>query len=115
MEHKFNKKVAEEQGLGLCDTCGGAEASLTTECCGRRITTKEDNLIMKCKIDYREGRWLNAPLGLLDTSSDGICITIDCNNKLGDRKNYCRQCKKERAEHFRKEYHKKMGWDKPGE
>jgi hypothetical protein len=35
-------------------------------------------------------------------SPDGVCITKECTALLGDRKNYCRECQKKRAEYFKR-------------
>ena len=48
----------DEQGLGYCDVCKGAEASLTTDCCGRKITESEDMCIMGGTLDYVKGNWI---------------------------------------------------------
>lgn len=46
-----------EGGLGLCMTCGGAEASMPTDCPQRQMSAREQTLIQKGEIDFREGRW----------------------------------------------------------
>lgn len=48
-------------GLGWCTTCNGFEGSLTTDCCGRKITPEEEDLIYKQgTLDYRDGQgWVN--------------------------------------------------------
>lgn len=38
--------------LFICSVCGGAEGSLTTDCCGRTIQEDEAENIMSGKLDY---------------------------------------------------------------
>ena len=45
-------------GLALCTVCNGAEASLTTECPGRKISDEEQDQIVKGNLDYNED-WIN--------------------------------------------------------
>jgi hypothetical protein len=46
-------------GLAICTVCGGAEGSLTIDCCGRRITKEEENQIYYGGIlDFRDGDWI---------------------------------------------------------
>lgn len=45
-----------EGGLFLCDVCGGAEASLPTDCPGRRLTPRENDEIVAGRLDYRRDR-----------------------------------------------------------
>lgn len=42
-------------GLGICVICGGAEASLTTECPGYKIGHDTLDKVMASKIDFRNG------------------------------------------------------------
>lgn len=73
MEHKYFKCKCNEPycmycdgGLGLCTICGGAEGTLTTDCCGRRITHEEEDRIYKqCNLDFRDGEWVNKPSYLM--------------------------------------------------
>lgn len=44
-------------GLGLCTICGGAEASMPTECPGVRMTNEEQDLVQDGKLDYFNGHW----------------------------------------------------------
>lgn len=48
-------------GLSWCITCGGAEGSLTTDCCGRKITADEETRIYNLGVlDYRDAQgWVN--------------------------------------------------------
>ncbi len=43
-------------GLSLCTVCGGAESTLTTECCGYKFSQSQEKLILK-GVDYYDGRW----------------------------------------------------------
>ena len=45
------KDSGGEVVLGLCRVCGGAECSLTTNCIGRRLTNKEEDLICAGELD----------------------------------------------------------------
>lgn len=45
-------------GLGYCTVCHGFEGTLTTECCGRKITEEEEDKIYKQgTLDFNNGRW----------------------------------------------------------
>jgi hypothetical protein len=46
-----------EDGLAVCLTCGGAEASLPTDCPGRRMTAEEQDDVQAGVRDYRGGGW----------------------------------------------------------
>lgn len=49
-------------GLGYCTVCGGFEGSLTTDCCGRKITEDEEHRIYnEGTLDFRGGQWVNEP------------------------------------------------------
>lgn len=43
-------------GLSYCQTCHGAEASLTTECCGLWVGNRVQNLIMDDGLDFTHSR-----------------------------------------------------------
>lgn len=43
--------------LSLCKVCGGAEASLPTECPGERMTIFAEDNVEDGKLDYRRGEW----------------------------------------------------------
>lgn len=48
-------------GLALCTLCGGAEGTLTTECCGRRLTAAEEEAIHESgTLDFKGGRWVGS-------------------------------------------------------
>lgn len=48
--------------LPICDVCGGFEGTLTTECCGRRLTSEEETRIYnKANLDFRDGQWVDLP------------------------------------------------------
>ena len=61
LEHKncteWNCPICDG-GLALCVICGGAEGSLTTECCGRKLTKDEQKLIMNGALDFQDNRWI---------------------------------------------------------
>lgn len=49
-------------GLFACIICGGAEGSLTTECCGRQLTEQEERRIYTVgDLNFRNGQWVNEP------------------------------------------------------
>ncbi len=49
-------------GLAICTVCGGAEGSLTTDCCGRKITEEEVHRIYNLgELDFKNGNWVNEP------------------------------------------------------
>jgi len=53
-------------GLALCVVCGGAEGTLTTECCGRKITPEEeDRIYHKRNLDFRDGKWRSSNTNIL--------------------------------------------------
>lgn len=46
-------------GLRHCTVCGGFEGTLTTDCCGRKITADEERRIYDLgTLDYRRGAWV---------------------------------------------------------
>jgi len=48
-----------EGGLGFCTVCNGFEGTLTTECCGRRITKEEERKIYEeHSLDFKNGEWI---------------------------------------------------------
>ena len=67
MDHTFHTCKYDEcricnSGLAWCLVCGGAEGSLTTECCGRMITEEEEYRIYNLgKLDFKNGVWVEEP------------------------------------------------------
>lgn len=58
-----------EGGLAACKTCGGAEGSLTTDCCGRQLTEYEENHIYHYEdLDFKNGEWIKINPRDLDSS-----------------------------------------------
>jgi hypothetical protein len=57
--HKIDREFAAETGLGLCRTCGGAEASMPEHCPQRRMTTEEQDAVQAGELDFRrsQGGW----------------------------------------------------------
>ena len=43
--------------LALCETCGGAEASMPTDCPGVRMTGDQEDEIVAGKLDFVDGEW----------------------------------------------------------
>jgi hypothetical protein len=56
--HRLDSKFRLENGLGLCLTCGGGEASLTTHCPQRRLTGAELDAVQRGDADFVDGRWV---------------------------------------------------------
>jgi hypothetical protein len=49
-------------GLGYCAVCGGFEGTLTTDCCGRKLTpNEEDRIYRKGNLDFKDGKWVDTP------------------------------------------------------
>lgn len=45
-------------GLAHCIVCHGFEGTLTTECCGRKLTEEEEDKIYKQgTLDFKNGNW----------------------------------------------------------
>ena len=44
--------------LASCDTCGGAEAALPTDCPGKRMDGDTLDAVQAGDIDYKDGKWL---------------------------------------------------------
>lgn len=65
MKHVFHKCVPGDEdtcqicngGLSLCNVCGGAEASLPTDCPGIRLTSADLDEIQSGAKDYVNGFW----------------------------------------------------------
>lgn len=47
--------------LSWCNVCNGAEASLPTECPGRKMTLLEEDMVQAGHLDFKNGRWEMAP------------------------------------------------------
>lgn len=45
-------------GLALCERCGGAEASMPTDCPGRKLTADESDMIQAGNLDYKDGKFI---------------------------------------------------------
>lgn len=56
-------------GLFSCCVCCGGEASLTSHCCGRKLTEEEQDRIMSGEIDFIHGEWID-PRSRKNKSSD---------------------------------------------
>jgi hypothetical protein len=41
----------------MCDVCGGAESSLTTDCPGQKVSYDESCAVVSKRIDFINGRW----------------------------------------------------------
>lgn len=48
-------------GLVLCETCGGAESSLTTDCPGIPLNRIQEHEVTNKSIDFRDGVWVINP------------------------------------------------------
>lgn len=44
-------------GLALCTVCGGAEGSMPSECPGRSMTHREQELVFSGVTDFYDGSW----------------------------------------------------------
>ncbi|KKN70939.1 hypothetical protein LCGC14_0425410 [marine sediment metagenome] len=68
MKHKLFECACSELncqfcagGLGLCTVCGGFEGTLTTDCCGQKLTSKEEAQIYEHGVlDFKDGEWIRA-------------------------------------------------------
>jgi hypothetical protein len=64
MQHtRLTHENCEQLSCNICDlfvcaVCNGAEGSLSTECCGRRLTVEEEDNIYDEKIDFINGEWV---------------------------------------------------------
>lgn len=48
--------------LTNCIVCGGFEGTLTTDCCGRKLTNEEaDRIYRLANLDFRNGEWVDFP------------------------------------------------------
>jgi hypothetical protein len=53
-------------GLFICKVCRGAEAALTTECCGRPMTEEERELTARGDLDFDMGVWFKDGQPVMD-------------------------------------------------
>jgi len=44
-------------GLSMCVTCGGAEASLPSQCPRERMSAIQEDAVQAGVADYRDGHW----------------------------------------------------------
>jgi hypothetical protein len=66
MEHKYieHKDCIEpncyicDGGLAVCEVCSGAEGSLTTECCGKKLSFEQQNQIYAGILDFKNNNWI---------------------------------------------------------
>ena len=80
-------------GLRLCLVCGGAEGTLTTECCGRQMTPAEqDAVAVGGELDYCDGGWLRAARptdaassSIPDRAAESPCGNGNGHGEQGDR------------------------------
>jgi hypothetical protein len=47
-----------EGGLAYCKVCGGAEASLPTECPGEKMSAQTADDVVACRMDFKGGKWI---------------------------------------------------------
>lgn len=47
-----------EDGLAHCKICGGAEASLPTNCPGTRMSEEIADEVQAGKLDFIDGKWI---------------------------------------------------------
>lgn len=45
-------------GLALCETCGGAEASLPTHCPQQKMSVELADAVQDGELDFIDGRWM---------------------------------------------------------
>lgn len=50
-----------EGGLFACTVCGAGEGSLTWECPKVEVSSKDQELVYKGTLDYRDGVWCRRP------------------------------------------------------
>lgn len=43
--------------LSLCVVCGGAEASMPTECPGEKMTVEQSDAVQAGMLDFKDGKW----------------------------------------------------------
>lgn len=50
--------ILVQEDLAFCTVCKGGEGSLTTECCGRPMTTEEEEHVYDIgDLDFINGAW----------------------------------------------------------
>ena len=54
MRHDFD---FTREGLASCKVCGGAEGTLTTDCCGFRLNSYIQGACYHGGLDYKDGVW----------------------------------------------------------
>jgi hypothetical protein len=50
-------------GLADCTVCGGAEAALTTECCGEKLPVNILDSVQANELDFIGGHWVEKVRG----------------------------------------------------
>lgn len=72
--HTFRKSE-----LSDCIVCGGFEGTITTDCCGRRLTPEEeDRIYNKSDLDFRDGQWVDLPNSTIVHSGQGPSTIFRC-------------------------------------
>lgn len=69
MEHTWRECSCDDPlcmicggGLSHCTVCNGFEGTLTSECCGRKLTSEEERAVYEeGTLDFRQGEWVNRP------------------------------------------------------
>jgi hypothetical protein len=66
MKHRLHQCNDErcypcENGLSVCEVCGGAEGMLPTECPGQKMTEAVMQAVMDDRVDFRGGLWIESP------------------------------------------------------
>ena len=54
--------ASRDDGLRHCLICNGAEASLTTQCPGRRLTDDEESRVLSGDLNFIAGEWVGEEL-----------------------------------------------------
>lgn len=61
--HKLDREFFTKTSLGVCLTCGGAEASLPTHCPQKKMGAYLELLVSSGTADFRDGRWVETKVG----------------------------------------------------